>query len=446
MPEQLDDQRREDRDQDQQDHDDAAGHRDLVALEPDPGDLPRRPAGDGARPRDGRQGLRRRLGHVQRRRHGPDISSPRSSRAGSAHNAFDNDPSGKRRSGHSSIGYCEPNLTRRGAPVPVSRPAAAVLVALLAAVLAACAGAPAPTAPPSAAATASAQPSAAFPVTIEHAFGSTTIPAAPQRVVTIGFNEADFALALGVVPVGVRDFIGEYPEEGRPWPGGPRRRHAGGRRRHRAGAGEDRRTAAGRDPRRLLVHRPDHVRAVVGHRADRRPALGDGVGDLAGADPDHGPGARPDRSRRAGRGRHRAAVRRCPRGEPRVRRQDPGGRSARRERDLRAGHRRPAHPAVHRAGLHAARHLGRAEPRTVRRARPRRARRDRPEPRGRRGRPAARRPGRGARRAAGLPRDGTTPSRGGGLRQSAEPAVRAGRRGAGVAVGRRGSRRASDRR
>jgi iron complex transport system substrate-binding protein len=54
-------------------------------------------------------------------------------------------------------------------------------------------------------------------VTIEHAFGSTTIPAAPRRVVTIGFNEADFALALGVVPVGVRDFIGEYAEESRPW-------------------------------------------------------------------------------------------------------------------------------------------------------------------------------------------------------------------------------------
>ena len=54
-------------------------------------------------------------------------------------------------------------------------------------------------------------------MTIEHAFGSTTIPAAPQRVVTIGFNEADFALALGVVPVGVRDFIGEYAEESRPW-------------------------------------------------------------------------------------------------------------------------------------------------------------------------------------------------------------------------------------
>ena len=57
----------------------------------------------------------------------------------------------------------------------------------------------------------------AFPVSITHAFGETTIPAEPKRVVAVGFNEADFVLALGVVPVGVRDFIGEFPEETRPW-------------------------------------------------------------------------------------------------------------------------------------------------------------------------------------------------------------------------------------
>ncbi|WP_214364513.1 iron-siderophore ABC transporter substrate-binding protein [Pseudonocardia sp. H11422] len=57
----------------------------------------------------------------------------------------------------------------------------------------------------------------AFPVTISHAFGETTIPAEPKRVVAVGFNEADFVLALGVVPVGVRDFIGEFPEDTRPW-------------------------------------------------------------------------------------------------------------------------------------------------------------------------------------------------------------------------------------
>ena len=57
---------------------------------------------------------------------------------------------------------------------------------------------------------------AAFPVTVEHKFGSTTIAAEPQRVVTIGFNEQDFALALGVTPVGVREFFG-YDYKNRPW-------------------------------------------------------------------------------------------------------------------------------------------------------------------------------------------------------------------------------------
>ncbi len=57
----------------------------------------------------------------------------------------------------------------------------------------------------------------AFPVTIEHRYGTAVIPEEPERVVAAGFTDADFALALGVVPVGVRDFIGPFPEEDRPW-------------------------------------------------------------------------------------------------------------------------------------------------------------------------------------------------------------------------------------
>ncbi|CAN5654956.1 MAG: ABC transporter substrate-binding protein [Rubrobacteraceae bacterium] len=53
--------------------------------------------------------------------------------------------------------------------------------------------------------------------TIEHKFGSAEIPENVERVAAVGFNEADFVLALGVVPVGARDFIGPYPEETRPW-------------------------------------------------------------------------------------------------------------------------------------------------------------------------------------------------------------------------------------
>ena len=42
----------------------------------------------------------------------------------------------------------------------------------------------------------------AFPVTIAHKFGETTITAEPRRVVTVGLKEQDDCLAVGVVPVG----------------------------------------------------------------------------------------------------------------------------------------------------------------------------------------------------------------------------------------------------
>lgn len=42
-----------------------------------------------------------------------------------------------------------------------------------------------------------------FPVTIEHAWGSTTIEAEPQRVVTWGWSNEDVVIALGTIPVGM---------------------------------------------------------------------------------------------------------------------------------------------------------------------------------------------------------------------------------------------------
>lgn len=39
---------------------------------------------------------------------------------------------------------------------------------------------------------------AAFPVTIEHDDGSIAIPKGPARVATVGLNEQDFPLAVGV--------------------------------------------------------------------------------------------------------------------------------------------------------------------------------------------------------------------------------------------------------
>jgi len=57
----------------------------------------------------------------------------------------------------------------------------------------------------------------AWPVAIENQFGTTEIPAEPERVVTVGFNDQDFVLALGGTPVGVRENLGDYDADNRPW-------------------------------------------------------------------------------------------------------------------------------------------------------------------------------------------------------------------------------------
>lgn len=74
--------------------------------------------------------------------------------------------------------------------------------------------APADTAP---ADTTPASTEAVFPVTIEHKYGETTIEAQPERVVSIGFGEHDGLLAIGVEPVGVRDWYGDMPYATWPW-------------------------------------------------------------------------------------------------------------------------------------------------------------------------------------------------------------------------------------
>jgi iron complex transport system substrate-binding protein len=43
----------------------------------------------------------------------------------------------------------------------------------------------------------------AFPVTLDHAWGATTIEAEPQRIVTWGWGNEDAVIALGVIPVGI---------------------------------------------------------------------------------------------------------------------------------------------------------------------------------------------------------------------------------------------------
>lgn len=54
-------------------------------------------------------------------------------------------------------------------------------------------------------------------VTVTHAFGETTIPRPPTRVVSAGLNDADDLLAVGVVPVAITDWFGGEPFGVWPW-------------------------------------------------------------------------------------------------------------------------------------------------------------------------------------------------------------------------------------
>lgn len=59
---------------------------------------------------------------------------------------------------------------------------------------------------------------AEFPVTIEHAYGETTIEQQPARVATVSWVNDDVAIALGVVPVGVpRNEWGGNEKDSTPW-------------------------------------------------------------------------------------------------------------------------------------------------------------------------------------------------------------------------------------
>jgi iron complex transport system substrate-binding protein len=57
----------------------------------------------------------------------------------------------------------------------------------------------------------------AFPVTLAHRHGETTITERPERVVAVGFNDADVVLSLGVVPLGERALLGGLDASDRPW-------------------------------------------------------------------------------------------------------------------------------------------------------------------------------------------------------------------------------------
>ena len=71
------------------------------------------------------------------------------------------------------------------------------LSAILLGGLAACSGEKEPETPESP----TQESSPAFPATVKHKYGTTTIKAAPQRIVVVGFTEQDALLALGVAPI-----------------------------------------------------------------------------------------------------------------------------------------------------------------------------------------------------------------------------------------------------
>ncbi|WP_230597332.1 iron-siderophore ABC transporter substrate-binding protein [Rhodococcoides fascians] len=61
---------------------------------------------------------------------------------------------------------------------------------------------------------------AAFPVTIDTEFGDVTVDSAPQRVVALGWGDAETALALGVSPVGASDWLAFGGDGVGPWAAG----------------------------------------------------------------------------------------------------------------------------------------------------------------------------------------------------------------------------------
>lgn len=57
----------------------------------------------------------------------------------------------------------------------------------------------------------------AYPVTLDHKYGDTTLTSEPQRIVTVGLSDQDAVLALGKVPVGTTEWLGEFKGAIGPW-------------------------------------------------------------------------------------------------------------------------------------------------------------------------------------------------------------------------------------
>jgi iron complex transport system substrate-binding protein len=94
---------------------------------------------------------------------------------------------------------------------------AALAVLLLALTFAACGSDDASPTSTGRAASSSGPEPGAFPVTVAHRYGETTIESAPQRIVVAGLREQDALLSLGVVPVATTEWFGDHPGAIFPW-------------------------------------------------------------------------------------------------------------------------------------------------------------------------------------------------------------------------------------
>ncbi len=57
----------------------------------------------------------------------------------------------------------------------------------------------------------------AFPATVDHEFGTTTVEKKPERIVVVGLTEQDVVLQLGYKPIATTEWYGEQPSAVWPW-------------------------------------------------------------------------------------------------------------------------------------------------------------------------------------------------------------------------------------
>lgn len=95
-----------------------------------------------------------------------------------------------------------------------------VAVAAVALTLSGCASSSSSSEEPTSGESSSSNTIGEFPQTVETAFGDVTIDEAPQRVVALGWADAETALALGVQPVGASDWLAFGGDGVGPWADG----------------------------------------------------------------------------------------------------------------------------------------------------------------------------------------------------------------------------------